>query len=290
MDSKSSREGLMRLSAVGSGAASEKGLYDWSNSFFEIQGMRQEEEMLTAKCEERQQILELLNQRKDKVLREMSKTNEQHLGHNVFLQSKDVEQMFKKAERKTNEVLLMEAERQRLTQEFVQLQQRMSELQLQVLKYSVYQDFLEQVVRLSTFNDVREQVDHFESLLNFRDQLSQRDDQEQVNQLRTELMTLEDQNHLIMVHRSNQLSQLQSELERTRSEAFLWEQKWNHIEETAAKKTLLLGKIKLATLNLHEMTVIAVDNGEERVDVSDTETQLEKIKEFIQDHNDIVNQ
>lgn len=72
------------------------------------------------------------------------------------------------------------------------------------------------------FNDVREQVDHFESLLNFRDQLSQRDDQEQVNQLRTELMTLEDQNHLIMVHRSNQLSQLQSELERTRSEAFLW--------------------------------------------------------------------
>lgn len=58
--------------------------------------------------------------------------------------------MFKKAERKTNEVLLMEAERQRLTQEFVQLQQRMSELQLQVLKYSVYQDFLEQVVRLST--------------------------------------------------------------------------------------------------------------------------------------------
>lgn len=105
-----------RLSAVGSGAASEKGLYDWSNSFFEIQGMRQEEEMLTAKCEERQQvgyrfvscnnicaqhvtvrlstrcicgllqILELLNQRKDKVLREMSKTNEQHLGHNVFLQ------------------------------------------------------------------------------------------------------------------------------------------------------------------------------------------------------------
>lgn len=66
---------------------------------------------------------------------------------------------------------------------------------------------------------------------------------------------------------------------------FKQEQKWNHIEETAAKKTLLLGKIKLATLNLHEMTVIAVDNGEERVDVSDTETQLEKVWSVVYSNN-----
>lgn len=54
------------------------------------------------------------------------------------------------------------------------------------------------------------------------------------------------------------------------------ERKWNHIQETAAMKTLLLGKIKIVTLNLYEMIDDEV-KGEEGVDVNDTETQLDKV-------------
>lgn len=54
------------------------------------------------------------------------------------------------------------------------------------------------------------------------------------------------------------------------------ERKWNYVQETAAKKTLLLGQIKMATLNLYELTGGEVE-GEEGVDMNDTETQLDKV-------------
>ncbi|KAK7895792.1 hypothetical protein WMY93_021117 [Mugilogobius chulae] len=184
----------------------------------------------------------------------------------------------------------MEAERQRLAEELVHLQQKKSALELQVHNLSVFHDFLEQLVKLSKFNEVQEQANHFESLLHFKDQLSQRDDgdQDRINKLRTELVTLEDHSRLMMVHRRNQLSHLQTELEKTCSEAFLWEQKWNRIQETAAKKTLLLGKIKMATLNLYEMTGSPLDKGGNIIEENDTDAQLEKIQEFFLDHSDIV--
>ncbi|XP_055018307.1 coiled-coil domain-containing protein 42 homolog isoform X2 [Boleophthalmus pectinirostris] len=281
-----------RLSAEGSVAIFENSIFDWSNSFFEIKNMCQDEERLTTKCDERKKILESIKSRKDMIHREIAHLKKQHLSHNVFLKSKVTDQMLKKAQCKMKEVLFMEAERERLAEELAQLQQKKSELEQQVVSHSVFHDFLDQVVKLSKFEEVREQANHFESLLHFRDQLSQRDnnDQDRINKLRSELVTLEDQSHLMMTHRRNQLSHLQIELERTRSEAFIWEQKWNHIEETAAKKTLLLGKIKMAILNLYEMSGQPLDSLGNSVDENDPDTQLKKIQEFILDHNDIVEQ
>lgn len=59
------------------------------------------------------------------------------------------------------------------------------------------------------------------------------------------------------------------------SRVFPQERQWNQIQETAAKKTLELGQITYATLNLFEMAggVIGVSG----LHIHDTEKQLEAV-------------
>lgn len=57
--------------------------------------------------------------------------------------------------------------------------------------------------------------------------------------------------------------------------AWIQERKWSHILETVAKKTLVLVKIKLVTLNLYEL--IRDKMKEEFVNMTETEKQLDKV-------------
>uniref|UniRef100_A0A8C2VHQ8 Coiled-coil domain containing 42 n=1 Tax=Chinchilla lanigera TaxID=34839 RepID=A0A8C2VHQ8_CHILA len=64
------------------------------------------------------------------------------------------------------------------------------------------------------------------------------------------------------------------------------ESRWAHIQNTAAKKTLLLGTIKMATLNLFQIVSKQLKEASQ-VSVEDTHKQLDMIQQFIQDLSDI---
>ncbi|XP_020010828.1 coiled-coil domain-containing protein 42 isoform X2 [Castor canadensis] len=64
------------------------------------------------------------------------------------------------------------------------------------------------------------------------------------------------------------------------------ESRWAHIQNTAAKKTLLLGTIKMATLNLFQI-VSKQQKDTAQVSLEDTHKQLDMIQQFIQDLSDI---
>ena len=98
------------------------------------------------------------------------------------------------------------------------------------------------------------------------------------------------------MHHNIQLAQLQTSLEKTQSRAAYWDNKWTRIQDTAAKKTLQLGRIKMSTHNLvgvinrHEnKTATATTAG--GLDVAETtERQLERIETFITDLANIINE
>ncbi|XP_038560668.1 coiled-coil domain-containing protein 42 homolog [Micropterus salmoides] len=257
----------------------------------DLQKKQREQEELNAKMKERKQLLESLQQRIDELQMEVKTVEELYSGFDLFLKDEYVGQAAEKAEREKEEGLKKEAEIKRLKEEHAEMMEKKQEVEHQVQRHTVYRDFMERVVKMTKFEDVELLTGHLESLLHFRDKLYRKESevQDQVDQQRKALLTLEDKNHLMRLHKNNQLSDLRTELEKARSETLIWERNWNQIQETAAKKTLLLGQIKMATLNLYE-TIDDKIVGEEGVDMNDTEKQLDRIKQFILDHDDIVRQ
>ncbi|XP_070759928.1 coiled-coil domain-containing protein 42 homolog [Enoplosus armatus] len=284
MESRPFREGQLSRGSPAAASGVMTGGFLSDGTLLDLQKKRREEEELNAKTEERKQLLESLQQRINELKLKVKTTEELYLGFNTFVKSEDAVHAAEKAESERTEI-------ERLEEEYAEMRKRNQEVERQVQRHTVYRDFMERVVKLTKFEDVEQLTGHLENLLHLRDQLYQRESeaQEQADQQRKALLKLEDQHYLLRVHKNNQLSQVQTELEKTRSEALIWEKEWNHIQETAAKKTLLLGQIKMATLNLYEMTDGKVE-GEEGIDMNDTEKQLDKVKMFIKDHDDIVRQ
>lgn len=62
---------------------------------------------------------------------------------------------------------------------------------------------------------------------------------------------------------------VQTRLDKAQSEAVHWESKWTHIQNTAAKKTLLLGRIKIATHNLYQLVARHAKHDQEEDDVEE---------------------
>ncbi|XP_040010629.1 coiled-coil domain-containing protein 42 homolog [Xiphias gladius] len=268
-----------------------KGAPDTSSAVFELLKKRREDEELKAVLQERKQKLKGLQQRVDELRQNLQKVQDLQLSFDMFLKDEAADRVIEKTERERKELLQQDAEIQKLKEEKVELMERKQKLECEVQRHTVYEDIMEQIVKRTKFEDVDSLVDHLQSQLHLRDQLYQRqiEAEEQADRQRKALAALEDQYDLLQLQKNRQLSRLQTELEEMRSEALTWERKWNHIQETAAKKTLLLGQIKMATLNLYEMAAGSLGE-EESVDINDTEKQLDKIKMFIQDHEDIVEQ
>ncbi|KAM4592415.1 coiled-coil domain-containing protein 42 homolog [Odontesthes bonariensis] len=271
---------------AGSGTASRNNLsMSELYAYTEFQAGERELKELRKTSKEREQYLENLRLRRQELQKEIKEQEEQRF--NLLLKEREVDVAARKAARETRE---KEAKLEQQEQEYAEMAERKQELLREVQKYSVFKDFLEEVLKLTTFEDVDALTAHFENLLQYRDRLYERENQvqDQVGQQRKKLLKLKDQHELMLLQGNNQLSQLQTELQKARSEAQNWQRQWNHIQETAAKKTLELGQLKMATLNLFEQTGGVV--GAEGVDISATDKQLEQIQMYIKDMSGIIKQ
>ncbi|XP_029960059.1 coiled-coil domain-containing protein 42 homolog [Salarias fasciatus] len=257
---------------------------------FEVRMDAVELDRLQEELEERTQALESLKEQQDDLRRNFEKTLASQRSYDVFLKSEENNKAAQKAEREREEVLQREVEMKRLQKEYSEMMEKKQEMLRQVQRYSIYKDFMDDVCRITKFKDADVLMEHVDRLLHVKQQLWEKasETQEKVDQQRKAAAVLEDQRNSFILQKKNELSQLQRQLEKTCSEALKWEKKWNHIKETAAKKTLTLGQIKMATLNLYEMMGAVI--GEEGVDMNHTERQLDQIKMYLEDHIDIMQQ
>ncbi|XP_068574084.1 coiled-coil domain-containing protein 42 like-2-like isoform X1 [Cebidichthys violaceus] len=264
----------------------------------DIQRLRRENEEHDKMIEQRHQKLKSLRQRKDELQALIKKTQKVQAHCDNFLKVEEADQLVEEAEKERKEGLQLDAELEKLKLVRAEVMEKKQEQERQIQQHTVYTDIMEQACRMSRFNNGQELADYIHNLLHIRDNCQKKEKMayEQVDQLRESLLTLEDNDRLQRLQKNLRLTRLQTELEETRAAANHWETKWNDIQETAAKKTILLGQIKMATLSLYEMRSGGVEGdeaeveGDEAVDKNDTVKQLDKVMMFMQDHEDILKQ
>ncbi|XP_006031336.1 coiled-coil domain-containing protein 42 [Alligator sinensis] len=157
-----------------------------------------------------------------------------------------------------------------------------------VQQYSIFNNYLEKVVEISEFEEIREVIGRYKTLVGMQQDLmvSALEDQEQIEQAKTHLAEYTEKKDDEILKHNNELANLQMRFDRARSDVIRRESRWAHIQNTAAKKTLKLGTIKMATLNLFQ-SVSKQLKETLSVPVEDTHKQLDMIQQFIQDLSDI---
>ncbi|XP_017268765.1 coiled-coil domain-containing protein 42-like isoform X2 [Kryptolebias marmoratus] len=262
------------------------------DEFPDLERLEMEKELadLMKTYKEYKEKLVNLRQQKKELQKDIENSREQRCNLERITESKELEELVEKAEKEMTVVREQEETIKRIKQEHNEMFQSKKEMEAKIQKYKTYYDFMDQVCKLTKFKNMDELADHFENQLQIRDQLIQKEKQkkEHMEQQKKKLRELEDQHDQMCLEKTNELAQLQTELEEARAEALIWEKQWNHIQETASKKTLELGQIKMATLNLYERTSSTL--GAEGVAIDDTDKQLEHIQTFIMDSTDIVKQ
>lgn len=232
------------------------------------------EHALSAQKEEFSMKMEGLAQRRQELERKEQQLKQSLQKFDRFLKENDSKKSraLKKAMDERVMIKQKESSIEELKGECKDLELERDRYKKRLEKYIIYQDYLERVLELSDeFSELREVMARYDTLIATHSDLMTR---EQKNQ---EIMErekhkfhkfMEDKNTEIL-HCNNQLAQLQTRLDKAQSEAVHWESKWTHIQNTAAKKTLLLGRIKIATHNLYQLVARHAKHDQEEEEIEE---------------------
>ncbi|XP_077580549.1 coiled-coil domain-containing protein 42 like-2-like [Stigmatopora nigra] len=260
----------------------------WDEIYTEIL-IRREEKDLEAQSEQLDEKLDSLKVRENELRQEISEVEDLFLSREPYLADEIVDQASAKADNEEQLVLKKESEIQSKMIECAELRERKQE-RLQVMReHVVYQQFMQTLVGMTSFEDEESLTDHIESLHSIEDQLSQREGEayEQTNQQRKTQIALQKQYELERQELDMELTQLMPELFESKIKVEFWFKEWKRIEETASRKLNLLAQIKMSILSLYEMIGGKVCD-KQGVALNETEKQLENIHTFMLDHFEIL--
>lgn len=252
------------------------------------------EQALEALKEEFQMKMESLQQRREEVERKEMQLKESLLKFDKFLKENDSKRIraIKKATVEREMKKVKDKEIEKLQMELEVLTSQRDRLHRRLERNAIYHRFLDRVLETAEdFHEVREVIARYDTLnathedLLLADQVTQTKIEEEKRSL---ILYTEAKNNEIL-NFNNELSNLQTRFDKAQLSSVRWESKWTHIKTTAATKTLLLGRVKMAAHNLYQVVKRHQrSRREEDSDTEDTNEQLLQVQQYIQDLTQIV--
>lgn len=254
--------------------------------------MAEVEQALAAQKEEFQMKMESLQQRREELERKEFQLKESLLKFDKFLKENDSKRAraIKKANDEKDLKRAKDKEIERLREDTHVLVKDREHLNNKLLKHIIFQKYLDKVLETADeFTEIREIIARFDTLTATHEDLMEREqeNQEKVEEQKQALNKYTEEKNNDILGYNNQLAGLQTRLDRAQSEAVKWESRWTHIKNTAAKKTLLLGRVKMATHNLYQLISKHQRSRKDEVELEDTTEQLHTIQQFITDLSQI---
>ncbi|NXN71546.1 CC42M protein, partial [Himantopus himantopus] len=245
------------------------------------------ERALQSQREEFRQRMERLAQRRQQLAQREKQLRHVVFKFDAFLKASAVrqERALRWAEEERARVAGQGAEATRLRQELTGLLQLRERLVRRLRSLRGFGDYLQGVLaRTGQFQDVPAMLAHFRALVATRAALAQQAEarQEQLAQGRALLRQYQEETSSELLRTSNELTQLRARLEAARHDVLQEESHWAHIQSTSAQKSLLLGQIKLAVLNIFQLATAQLKVPAD-VALEDTEAQLDTVLLCMQD-------
>ncbi|NXN75705.1 CCD42 protein, partial [Himantopus himantopus] len=163
-------------------------------------------------------------------------------------------QALKKASKEREKKMQKESELLRAKGELEALRNKHQKLCNRVQKYSIFNKYLEDVVKISQFEEIQEIIWRYKTLVRVHKDLlqSQQRHKEMSEQAKVLLDRYTEEKEAEILQYENELVQLRLRFDQAQSDILSWEARWVDIQNTTAKKTQQLGTIKLAILNLFQ--------------------------------------
>ncbi|XP_040979414.1 coiled-coil domain-containing protein 42 [Aquila chrysaetos chrysaetos] len=197
-------------------------------------------------------------------------------------------QALKKASKERERKIQKETELLRAKRELEALRNEHQKLSNKVQKYSIFNKYLEDVVKISQFEEIQEVIWRYKTLARMHKDLlqAQLEHKEMSEQAKVLLDQYTAQKEAEILQYKNELVQLQLRFDQAQSDVLPWETCWADIQNTTAKKTLKLGTIKMAIFNLFQCMSTQL-KANLNVPMEDSHRQLNLIQQFIQDLTDV---
>ncbi|NWR77609.1 CCD42 protein, partial [Centropus unirufus] len=160
----------------------------------------------------------------------------------------------KKARQERESKLQKKSELLRASEELEALKKQHQKVIQEVEKYSIFKEYLENVLKVSQFEDIQEVIGHYKTLVRLsKDLLQSRQGHNAMSEQGQELLEqyMSEKEAEIQQHK-DELKRLQLCFDQVQQDALQWETHLAGIEDATNKKHLELGIIRMTILNLFQ--------------------------------------